>query len=388
MKDLNNEIFSGLFKEAVQKCFGFPLADTLSETESRHLSNKIFDSTGLVIGAKSIRNYSAYIIHGAGSKHENPSVATLDTLARYVSDAPYTDEVQRKDREGHFPYWYQYKNSVGLSVKKPSAAKPGKKRMLIAGAVLLFIVLVSVWLFWPVKEAGFTDEFNAVQDDSLAHNGWFVKDKDPVWWNKRNIVPSHLSLYTLRGDSWSDVANTPVIKNLLLRKISSDCFSAEIHIDGFIPQKEWQQVGILLMEDTTFSARTIRLSIAFNDFFGGFQKPHEILLQGVSSNGADVSKPEEIAHIPIFSLVPGQEVLIASNLQKSALRIEKNNNHFRFLFAAGQVENFAFKEAFTKDLPVKPRYIGLFALQGFVNDTSYMPAHISFFNYSPAPCNK
>ncbi len=29
----------------------------LSETESKHFSNKIFEETGLVIGAKSIKNY-------------------------------------------------------------------------------------------------------------------------------------------------------------------------------------------------------------------------------------------------------------------------------------------------------------------------------------------
>ncbi|HEV8084154.1 MAG TPA: hypothetical protein VGP55_13185, partial [Chitinophagaceae bacterium] len=90
-----------------------------------------------------------------------------------------------------------------------------------------------------------------VQDDSLKKHGWFVQEKDELWWNRRHQMPSHLTLFTLRGDNWADSANNkPVIKNLLLRKITSDCFTAEIHLDKFVPMHRWQQAGILLLEDT------------------------------------------------------------------------------------------------------------------------------------------
>jgi len=57
---------------------------------------------------------------------------------------------------------------------------------------------------------------------------------------------------------------------------------------------------------------------------------------------------------------------VITNLQKSALRIEKSGTHFRFLYATGQAENFAFKEIMIKDIVLYPKYIGIFALGGFV----------------------
>src|SRR5882672_841152 len=208
MKDLNNEVFAGLFKDAYQKCFGFPLTAPLSETESRHFANKIFEDTGLVIGAKSIKNYSFFIINIPDAKQENPSVATLDTLARYVLNAPYTDEIKRKDKEAHYPYWFQYKSNFTISGQKEYAEKqpandkqqlPRKsarnKTVLFIAA---FIIVASILLlkFFYTEEPDnkyFAEDFHSVAEDSLKNHGWFLKDQDEQWWNKRNEMPSHLT---------------------------------------------------------------------------------------------------------------------------------------------------------------------------------------------------
>src|SRR5215216_5704651 len=124
MNDLDTSAFSALFKGACEKCFGHPLINPLTETESKLFANKILDQTGLVIGAKSIKNYSLFILNvAAEGKEENPSVATLDTLARYVENAPYTDETKRKVRENHYPYWFQYKDKFYRTQKKPVTRK-------------------------------------------------------------------------------------------------------------------------------------------------------------------------------------------------------------------------------------------------------------------------
>ena len=389
MKDLNHEGFISLFKEAYQKCFGVQLTNPLSETESRHFGNKIFEKTGLVIGAKSIKNYSYYVINSHETKKENPSIATLDTLARYVLNAPYTDEVKRKANEGHYPWWFRYKNKFSAPYKRDlSKTRRVKRNIILVAAIIIIVVLILVLAPGRHNNKNIIEDFHAVREDSLSEHGWFVKAKDTLWWKRRNEAPSRLTLYTLRGDNWPDSANVPVIKNLLLREIPSDCFAAEIHMDNFIPRQNWQQAGILLMEDTTFTSKTVRLSIAYNDFFGGYNKPKEIIIQGVSSGGNNFSKPEEIAHIPVFSIEPGQETLVHNNLANSALRIEKDGNHFRFLYSTGSMVNFAFKEALSKDIMIKPRYIGLFALQGFVSDTNYIPAHFNFFSLMNNPCEK
>src|SRR5258707_36127 len=123
MNNLDFSVFASLFRQACLKCFGHPLENTLTETESKLLYNRIFEKTGLMIGWKSLKNYSFFVLAEPG-KQENPSTATLDTLARYVLDAPYTNETDRKEKEPHFPYWYRYMEEF---LRKPEAAP--EKRM-------------------------------------------------------------------------------------------------------------------------------------------------------------------------------------------------------------------------------------------------------------------
>lgn len=396
MLDATNQNFVGLFKDAFKRCFGVNLYTTLSETECKHFSNQIFEETGLVIGAKSLKNYSSYILNPLEAKKEKPSVATLDTLARYVLNAPYTDEIKRKEKEPHYPYWFQYRNSV--TIEKENAQYTSelsniypKNKKWIAPFIAIFIISSGLLVFYflsPKANKKFTDDFHAVNEDALKNNGWFLKSEDKIWWGRRSEMPSHLTLFTLPGDNWTDSAHIPNIKNLLLRKATSDCFIAEVHLDDFVPMRKWQQAGILLLEDTNFYAKSLRLSLAYNDFFGGYNKPKEIIVQAIYSSGNEVKNPEEIIHFPVSSIETGQEVLVATNLQKSALRIEKKGEHYRFLYATGQAENFAFKEILNKDIPLQPRYIGIFALDGFVNDPNYLPARFKYFSLIDNACTK
>jgi hypothetical protein len=389
MNDLDASVFKELFKEACRKCFGHPIINPLSETEGRLFAGKIFDQTGLVIGAKSIKNYSFYIINSSEGKEENPSVATLDTLARYVLNAPYTDETQRKTKESHYPWWFQYKDQFYRTLKKP-VKKRSSYLIMILGTIPVIIIVVLLLLFRPVrgKSKEFDDDFHAVSEDSLSARGWFVKAIDSAYWNKRNEKPGYLTLFTLKGDNWPDSVNKPGIKNLLLRKNVSDCFITEIHLSEFFPEQNWQQAGILLLEDTNFTAKSLRLSLVYNDFYGGFPKSKEIIIQAIISNGKNADKPEEITHQLVFRIDSANEELVKQNLQHSALRIEKKGTKFRLLYANGIMANSAFKEVISRDIDMNPRFIGLFALKGFVDSAAIIPAHFDFFSYTPEQCNK
>src|SRR5579871_5869438 len=109
MNDVDLGAFRALFGEACLKCFGHAVTEPLTETESRLLYTRIFEETGLVVGAKSLKNYSVFVFSAAAGKEENPAVSTLDTLARYVSGAPYTTEPDRKKTESHYPYWWSWR---------------------------------------------------------------------------------------------------------------------------------------------------------------------------------------------------------------------------------------------------------------------------------------
>ena len=392
MRDLNKPIFISLFKEACKKCYGFPLTTPLSESDSKLLSNIIFEKTGLVVGTKSIKNYSLYVLSSDKvTRQENPSIATLDTIARYVLDAPYTNELKRKDKENHYPYWFQYRSRY-------TTIRPGWKILISHWKKAAFIFLAMIGLFFGLLLANyfikknriryFTDNFNAVSEDSLKSKGWILKAKDINWWNKRIEKPGHLALYTIRGDNWSLNKNMAGIKNLLIRRIPSDCFTVEAHLTDFIPIKNWQQAGIIISEDSTFSGKMIRLSISYNDFFGGYKMPPEIIVQVLSSSeSGSLSKPEEIAHFSVFNMDSVNQSLVINNLRASALKIEKKVDHFRFLYSTSPAESFAFEEAASRDLNIKPLYVGIFAIQGWADSINIIPAYFDSFVFSGFPCN-
>lgn len=385
MNDLDARAFESLFKAAFTKCFSHPIINPLSETESKLFSNEILDKTGLVIGPKSIKNYSYYILKVPDSKEENPSVATLDTLARYVTDAPYTDEVKRKNNESHYPYWFRYKDQFYRSVKKPVRTN-WLRPVAITFAVLAMIAVFIIFIQRSNPEdVAFIDHFRSVTEDSMVKRGWIVQSKDTVYWNRRAEIPGHLTLFTLKGDNWPDSSVVPGIRNLLIRKISAECFTAEVRLSDFIPRQNWQQAGILLLEDTTFTGKSIRLSIGYNDFFGGFNSKPEIILQAITSLGKE-SKPEEIGHQILFKLDSTTSGLVINNLKKTAFRIEKQGKKFRFLFSAAPVENYAFKEALNKEFAIEPRYIALFALRGPVDSAAVVPASFGYFSFVPEKC--
>ena len=311
----------------------------------------------------------------------------MDTLARYVFNAPYTDELQRKNKESHYPYWFKYKNEFYQSHKVDN-----KRKLLYLVPILtvgiITLIVGLLFLLNDQKQKIFTENFHSLNEDSLTNHGWIVQSKDEHFWQKRNEQSGSLTLFTLKGDNWPDSANKPGIKNLLIRKISSDCFTTEVHLSGFFPKQNWQQAGILLMEDTNFTGKSLRLSVSYNDFSGGFPKSKEILIQAITSQGKDFYKPEELAHQSIYKLDLTTENLVKENLQHSALSIEKKGTEFRLLYANGSMENSAFKEVISKDIDMKPKYIGLFALRGFADSSSVIPARFDFFSYSPKKCEK
>jgi hypothetical protein len=348
MADNEKEVFTSLFREACEKCFSRPLSEALKEPDAKRLSDEILEKTGLVIGWKSIKNFSLYTTQPGMRREENPSLGTLDTLARYVQDAPVTDEAKRKATESHYPYWYNYKRSLAGKFPDKKKSNSGQRRkIIIAVCSILIVGLAGIFVNTMMESDArdrFADDFGSVRIDSLAKKGWILKNSNVDYWNKRDYIPGHLTLYTLLGDNWPDEKKSFGLKNLLTRRIDSDCFSTEIHLTDFVPYQNWQQAGILLSEDSTFEGNVVRLSMGYNNFFGGFARPSEIIIQVVASNSpAGISKPEEIAHMVLFTGDPQKDTLISTNLSKSALKIEKRGNHYRFMFTTGRMESFAFR---------------------------------------------
>lgn len=376
----NLSAFAALFREAAAKCFGQPLYKPLSEPESRRLSSEIEAATGLVIGWKSLKNYAAFVLGESAGRQENPSVSTLDTLARYVLEAAPVTEAQRKKNGADYAFWFRYKEQRGENT--PIAA-PQKRRFFPVWLWMGYGAVIGLLVFFLfIKKSPpekIKEDFHSVATDYLTEKGWFLQSPNPGYWNQRNLSPNNLTLYTLQGDNWPKTGEAPRIQNLLLRKIHDDCFATEVHFANFLPHENWQQAGLLLLEDTTFTGKSIRLSISYNDFFGGFSQPGEIIVQGIASYGKGYSTLEEILHQSLFTLDDGDNRIVAENLQHSAVRIEKQGRKFRFLYSASPNENFSFKELTTYEFDMEPHYVGIFALKGFVDSTAVMPVRVGFF---------
>jgi hypothetical protein len=401
------QAFARLFQQAHQKCFSTLFTAPLTESESHHFSVEIEESTGLEVGWKSLKNYSSYLL-GTTARVENPSVPTLDTLARYLAGAPPTDEERRRTHERNYPYWFRYKESflrlesagprpetlerardaANLTAARQPAMRSRRNSLVaIAATIALILAVLIVGVQLRTPSSSFTDGFDDVSPAALALRGWSVQAMDTAHWAQRGATPGHLTLFTLAGDNWPQPGRVPSIKNLLTRESPSDCFAAELRLTAFVPTQNWQQAGVLLLEDTALTRKSVRISIGFNDYSGGFPSTKEIIVQAITSLGKESSKPEEIVHRRLFVEEPGTERLIRENLENSALRIEKRGARLRLLYSAGPMRNAPFKEVGVTDFDFRPRFVALFALRGFDTKSDDIPAHLDAFSLSPSSCS-
>lgn len=437
--------FKQMFRDACGRCFGTDHPSPLTAAESRVLCAHILEETGMTLGWKTVQTYSLHL-HLDTPDAVHPTGASLETLARYVLGAPRVEalvmraalprpDVTPEVPEGRFPYWFQYRDGYRrrLPVRLRRNGVPGlirepglpdahpiprglAKRFWFytfrgAGQVLswsrrlvpeyirhswlawlAFVLFVGLTVIWSVREyyarrtTTFTDSFAQVDGDSLQTRGWTRLFPDGASWDARGATPGALTLFTLKGDNWPDSADAPYIGNLLMRPINGECFTAEVQFSEFTPTANWQQAGLLLLEDSTLSSRSIRISIAYNDYFEDYVQPRQIIVEGISSAGTPTGKPEEILHKTLYLLGWGKDSLIRESMRHTALRIEKRGTTYRFLYAGGQTDNFVFQEVGTHSLYITPRYIALFALRGNRGHAADMPVDVRLFRLQIGPC--
>lgn len=390
---LDYQAFSSLFNEVVRKGFGHPLDTPLSEPQCRHLSLIVEEQTGLVIGWRSLKNYAASLLQLGPNTTENPSQATLDTLARYVLDAPMTTEAERKRNGETVQYWFRFREQAGPMRPPKTTQKPPIHRtswLFVALTLVILVAVVSLIVIRPWQTLDWIEtDFKVTDEATLRQQHWFVQQKNSQYWNQRAMRGGGLTLFTLKGDNWPQTGETVHIQNLLLRTVRDECFQTEVHFQGFVPVENWQQAGLLLLEDTLFQAKSIRLSLGYNSYFGGLARPGEIRLQAISSNGRADRHFEEFLHQPLFSMASVTDRQIAvTNLKHVALRVEKQGRQFRFLYSASPFDNFSFKEVARYESAMIPRYVGLFALKGYVETTDVRPAQVLYFRLEGQNCTR
>ena len=254
-------------------------------------------------------------------------------------------------------------------------------------ALVLVLALLVARRRHDVTAGVFTENFDDVSGAALATHGWSVHSLDSAHWVRRGEMPGHLTLFTLEGDNWPQAGRSPAIENLLVRRLPSECFVVDVRFSSFVPMRNWEQAGLLLLEDTTFTGRSARLSIAYNDFSGGFPQTREVIVQAITSLGRESDKPEEVVHHRLFVEDSATESLVRQNLQSSAVRIEKRGAHLRLLYSAGPMKNSPFKEVGNTDFDFRPAYVAVFAMKGFVSRPGDLAVHVDAFTQSELSCS-
>jgi hypothetical protein len=308
-----------------------------------------------------------------------------------VLDAPKTLEAERKRSGELAQYWFRYREQTGLVRQaEPSKRKVGTYWVPYTLILMGLIVLVAAGGLLLRSESPLDrieTNFKASDEATLRQQGWFVQGENRLFWNRRVTPGGGLTLFTLKGDNWPQAGHTARIQNLLLRPIRNECFQTEVHLREFVPSGNWQQAGLLLLEDTLFQGKSIRLSLSYNDYFGGLVKPGEILLQAIAANGQHDPHLEELIHLPLFQLTTAADHWLAvNNLKNVALRVEKQGSQFRFLYSVSPLDNFSFREVFRTESEMRPRYVGLFALKGFVDTTDALPVQVRYFRLAGQAC--
>ena len=275
---------------------------------------------------------------------------------------------------------------------KPATTLDRRKRPVISSlAIVATLAVVLALLLVTVRQRGarssrFADEFDDVSAAALARRGWSVQSVDSAHWTQRGAKPGHLTLFTLEGDNWPQPGRSPIIRNLLVRPLPAECFVVDVRLTSFFPRQNWQQAGLLLLEDTAFAGRSVRMSLGFNDFSGGFPSTREVIVQAITSLGQQSSKPEEFVHQRLFVADSTTERLVRDNLETSALRIEKRGGHLRLLSSAGPMKNTPFKEVGRADIDFRPAYVAVFAIKGFVAASEDVPVLLDSFSQSELAC--
>ena len=377
--------FETLFRET---CFHFlqqDFAGQLSEIEAKRLSNDIRDKTGLILGWKSLKNYSVSVNNSG--KTENPSLASLDTLARYVLQAPSTDEIARKESGSPYEYWYKYLDRQ--SDLKPNEENPRKERKK-SNRTNLFLILLALagiaswWYYLPIKRPlrSYATDFNNLKVNQLVAEQWEVLNLDSTFFNQSSMAGENLILYTLKGDNYE----APDIRNVMSHPVKQSCFSTEIFLRDFVPVENWQQAGLILYQNQNDLRTSIRISMVYNNFFGGYQQEDQILIQILSLHAPNQTKPVLLKQHPLFNNVTNDVDLVRQNLRHSAIRIVYNDGLLKVYFANGMSNIFAYQEIFVGQVAFTPDYIGLFASSGNCVEEHIIPVRIAEFKLTEGIC--
>lgn len=366
-----NALFRELLKKVRHKASHDDQITRITESEAKIIAAAIHKSTGETISTKTLINYfrAAYTGSWTGV---NPSLLTLDILARYCLEDNPGEQGHLDPIEGYF--WIRFKQLSDSPGRGESTfTRDTKKNKLnnpitLSASILGLICITFFYIFFknhrPMQN--FFDDFSNVSMAYLEENGWKILFKDEVWLNKQESK-NQLTLYTLAGDYWVKAGEKQAVTNTLVRQLDHpNNFSVTINISQFCPIHSYQQAGIILFEKELDPKRSLRITWGFTNQ-GTYGGP-----------GLNVSVIEMNGHQPITHFYHEyiSDYINQSNLYEHpsgplGLMIQFNNNSISLYgYKESRLNTFTYVTTFNTN--IKPRYCGLVAFHGWT-DSRYMP---------------
>ena len=350
--------FKALLKELTKGNLHIDL-QSISLKEANLLSQLTKEKTGESISSKSLITY-INAVNGQDPEAINPTNYTLNTLAHlyFLSTPAFLNdkEVFLSKNTAWLTFKQQLKvDDLKQNVKHKKQARPIVKILgiiiLVTGVVITGFVLLHKGK--AQNNVEFHDDFNVVHLDSLYARGWTLHDPDTTFIHKQSR-PGHLTLYTLKGNYWVKANERPYQTNTLLQKINAKNFEVETKIDSFLPDMDWQQAGIFLINKNSNNINTIYFIVTASDH-NNKRNPGKnyldiILLQDKTatmlwSHGVDLINPMD------------------SSIHNTYLKIKKVDNKYSFYYKRGETFQ-AWHLMHETELIFKNMFAGLSACHG------------------------
>jgi hypothetical protein len=229
---------------------------------------------------------------------------------------------------------------------------------------------IAAWFFQPKPARSWREDFNYTGVDSLQMHGFEWLDFDPDWWSKQ-LRDSALTLYTLRGDYWFDAPDTPLITNLLLKKINCKSCKITVKLGGFNPVQDYQQAGIILLDAAKTRDDNVRFTLAA---CSSCNPPRQGLQMVKNVRGDVIEKFKHLGEVTPNSSLSNQSLW---------LRMEHKDGQVRFFYHWG-AEYSSFSEIASMDIDFVPAYVGVVAFRGLkdskrnINNSEAIPVFIDY----------
>ncbi len=226
-------------------------------------------------------------------------------------------------------------------------------------SLLLLLPLggIAAWFFRSAPPKSWREDFSNTNPDSLRAHGFKWNDFDLVWWSKQ-LKDDALTLYTLPGDYWVKPNEPRVIRNLLYKKISGDCFTVFVKVGGFDPQKNCQQLAVFLFDENVSRETHLRAGISF--WSPSKENP------GVQHTTTDYQEYGQVTQQGYYHFRnPANE---GPPVKTFWLKIVYKNNKVEVFQKINNDWNIWGVCARPFDLRFKPAYVGIAAFQGWTND--------------------